>query len=543
MKPSRARWVSWALAVAGRARARAGAVLTYAERTVFDSDAFADRAEAALRRRAGPRRRRAPAHRRGGRRAPRPRGAAAAPRARRAPRVVGHDPVPLARAPRPRCDAHRAAFDADRARGDRADPRRRRCCSPTRSGACGRELARAAPDAASSRRSRGVKAGSTAPCCARRARRAARVAPARSRWPPRCCWRSPRSRGRRSRRAAVLRLGVALAAVAAPSALASALAARRCVAGERRRARPPTAVAAVHRRVWLDPLRAWALARRRRRRRGRARAPRPSCARPVARSLARVRGARRGAARAARAERWRARGGWPPAPRWWRGRAAVLTAAVVALGALLLLAAARRAARAGGGPAAPAPGARAAAPRRGARGSARVPPRRRRARRGRGRARGGDARGRRPHRALQRPGGAVRPHARPGRVRRHAQLDGRRRRARLAVRRPGRRHRRRSCDDGVRALLIDTHYGFATPRGVATDLSGESKSRAKLVDRGRRARSSTTAERLRARIGYTGGGTREIFLCHAFCEVGATPRARGARRRAPRSSSRIPRRS
>ena len=37
-------------------------------------------------------------------------------------------------------------------------------------------------------------------------------------------------------------------------------------------------------------------------------------------------------------------------------------------------------------------------------------------------------------------------------------------------------------DDGVRALLIDTHYGFATPRGVATDLSGETKSRAKVVD-------------------------------------------------------------
>jgi hypothetical protein len=31
-----------------------------------------------------------------------------------------------------------------------------------------------------------------------------------------------------------------------------------------------------------------------------------------------------------------------------------------------------------------------------------------------------------------------------------------------------------------------------------------------------------TAERLRTRIGYDGGGTREIFLCHAFCEVGAT---------------------
>jgi hypothetical protein len=76
--------------------------------------------------------------------------------------------------------------------------------------------------------------------------------------------------------------------------------------------------------------------------------------------------------------------------------------------------------------------------------------------------------------------------------------------------------------DGVRALLIDTHYGFATPRGVATDLSHASKSREKVVSEvGERF--VDTAERLRKRIGYTGGGTRSIFLCHAFCEVGATP--------------------
>jgi len=76
--------------------------------------------------------------------------------------------------------------------------------------------------------------------------------------------------------------------------------------------------------------------------------------------------------------------------------------------------------------------------------------------------------------------------------------------------------------EGVRALLIDTHYGFATPRGVATDLSRASKSREKIESEVG-PRFVDTAERLRTRIGYTGGGTREIFLCHAFCEVGATP--------------------
>lgn len=76
--------------------------------------------------------------------------------------------------------------------------------------------------------------------------------------------------------------------------------------------------------------------------------------------------------------------------------------------------------------------------------------------------------------------------------------------------------------DGVRALLIDTHYGFQTPRGVATDLDQPSKSRAKVEDEVG-AEFVETAQRLRTRIGYEGGGTREVFLCHAFCEVGAAP--------------------
>ena len=75
--------------------------------------------------------------------------------------------------------------------------------------------------------------------------------------------------------------------------------------------------------------------------------------------------------------------------------------------------------------------------------------------------------------------------------------------------------------DGVRSLLIDTHYGYATPRGVATDLTHDSKSREKIESEVG-PRFVETAQRLRRRIGYTGGGTREIFLCHAFCEVGAT---------------------
>ncbi len=76
-------------------------------------------------------------------------------------------------------------------------------------------------------------------------------------------------------------------------------------------------------------------------------------------------------------------------------------------------------------------------------------------------------------------------------------------------------------DDGVRSLLIDTHYGVQTKDGVATQLDKGSKSRAKIEDEVG-PEFVNTAERLRKRLGYRGGGKPEIFLCHAYCEVGAT---------------------
>jgi hypothetical protein len=74
---------------------------------------------------------------------------------------------------------------------------------------------------------------------------------------------------------------------------------------------------------------------------------------------------------------------------------------------------------------------------------------------------------------------------------------------------------------GVRAFTIDTHYAVPSSRGVWTDLSGETKSRAKLVDQ-LGAAFVATAERARGRIGGRPSGARTVFLCHAFCEVGAT---------------------
>jgi hypothetical protein len=74
---------------------------------------------------------------------------------------------------------------------------------------------------------------------------------------------------------------------------------------------------------------------------------------------------------------------------------------------------------------------------------------------------------------------------------------------------------------GVRALLIDTHYGVRTPRGVLTDLEGENATRQKLVaEVGERV--VATAERIRRRIGRNPAGARDVFLCHTLCEVGAT---------------------
>jgi hypothetical protein len=76
-------------------------------------------------------------------------------------------------------------------------------------------------------------------------------------------------------------------------------------------------------------------------------------------------------------------------------------------------------------------------------------------------------------------------------------------------------------EGGVRSLLIDTHYGVQTKKGVATELQKGSKSRAKIADEAG-PEFVATAKRLRRHIGYQGGGKPEVFLCHAYCEVGAT---------------------
>lgn len=78
---------------------------------------------------------------------------------------------------------------------------------------------------------------------------------------------------------------------------------------------------------------------------------------------------------------------------------------------------------------------------------------------------------------------------------------------------------------GVRALLIDTHYGVAAESSkVKTDLGefGNAERREYVREFG--AEAVDAALRIRDSLGaFQGDGERGIYLCHGFCEVGATP--------------------
>jgi len=75
-------------------------------------------------------------------------------------------------------------------------------------------------------------------------------------------------------------------------------------------------------------------------------------------------------------------------------------------------------------------------------------------------------------------------------------------------------------DLGVRALLIDIHYGFPGAARIKTDLEGEGATREKLVgavgEEGFEA-----AQRIRDRLVGVDEGRRGLYFCHGFCELGA----------------------
>jgi Short repeat of unknown function (DUF308) len=82
----------------------------------------------------------------------------------------------------------------------------------------------------------------------------------------------------------------------------------------------------------------------------------------------------------------------------------------------------------------------------------------------------------------------------------------------------------RQLRDGIRLFLIDPHYGIQDRRGkVRTDFGaekrGENRVGAKLTPQARAA-----LERLGGSLGVGNfkGGTRDVWLCHSVCELGAT---------------------
>jgi hypothetical protein len=84
---------------------------------------------------------------------------------------------------------------------------------------------------------------------------------------------------------------------------------------------------------------------------------------------------------------------------------------------------------------------------------------------------------------------------------------------------------KRQLRDGIRAFLIDVHYGaFDAASGrVRTDLAGEDSSRNKVA-RALSPAALRTADRLVGRAGVgRPTGKRSAYLCHTLCELGAEP--------------------
>ncbi len=83
----------------------------------------------------------------------------------------------------------------------------------------------------------------------------------------------------------------------------------------------------------------------------------------------------------------------------------------------------------------------------------------------------------------------------------------------------------RQLDDGIRALLVDVHFGVYDPATgrVRTDLRAEGSDRNKVAAQVP-ARALRVADRVAGRVGVgTLHGAPEPYLCHTLCELGAEP--------------------
>jgi hypothetical protein len=83
-------------------------------------------------------------------------------------------------------------------------------------------------------------------------------------------------------------------------------------------------------------------------------------------------------------------------------------------------------------------------------------------------------------------------------------------------------------EDGIRGLLLDTHYAERLDNGRVRTVI-ESRKDLDLVKNqdGVSDESFEAALRLRERLGFRGEGKRGMYLCHTLCELGSTPLAAG----------------
>jgi hypothetical protein len=77
--------------------------------------------------------------------------------------------------------------------------------------------------------------------------------------------------------------------------------------------------------------------------------------------------------------------------------------------------------------------------------------------------------------------------------------------------------------DGIRGLLIDTHYADRLPNGrLRTYFGGREELRRQAEQDGVNPDAVDAALRIRERLGFAGEGERGMYLCHTFCELGGT---------------------
>jgi hypothetical protein len=83
-------------------------------------------------------------------------------------------------------------------------------------------------------------------------------------------------------------------------------------------------------------------------------------------------------------------------------------------------------------------------------------------------------------------------------------------------------------EDGIRGLLLDTHYADRLANGrIRTEFATPADFRRAIQQDSVSDQSVEAALRLRDRAGFRGEGERGLYLCHTFCEIGATPLSEG----------------